>query len=154
MAKRKVKEDIKKPDAVMRFFGVAIDWVRGNIKICIIGLVIILILCSTVFAYMAYAKRQNDKIQYALSQGMQAFAEFSASGSIEKLNAAEAIFTDVIKQKGRESSLMAKLYLGNIMYIKGQSQEARDIYREVAGAAGNSLFKTLAEKGMEQIDKK
>ena len=60
MAKITYKQDIKKPDIVVRTFVFIIQWIRKNLKLCIAGAAAILIIFICIFAYVLYEKKQDD----------------------------------------------------------------------------------------------
>lgn len=154
MTKRKIKEEIKKPDVVIRTVTFAIDWIKSNIKGCVTGLVILFVICSSLFGYSFYAGRQNDKIQFMLSQAIQSFGESIASGSAEKMNVAETLFNSILKENNKKINIIAKLYLAKISYIKGKPEEAKKLYQEVWSQSNDPVIKSISEKAIQQIEKK
>ncbi|MCX5804878.1 MAG: hypothetical protein NT010_02245 [Proteobacteria bacterium] len=154
MAKNKIKQDIKKPDIVMRTFAYTIQWVRENLKLCIAGIAAILIICVCVFAYTIYAKKQDDKVQYMLSQGIQGFTEFSATGGEEALKKAEDAMNKVLNEKRKKTQSIAKLYLGRIYYLKGKIEESKKMYKEVQNESNEPVIKMLSENALNYIEKK
>ncbi len=152
--KNKVKQEIKRPDIVIRTFVFIIQWVRENLKICIAGAAAILIICVCVFAYTFYAKKQDDKVQYMLSQGIQGFEEFSATGNEEALKKAEDAMNKVINEKRKKTQSIAKLYLGKIYYIKGKTEESKKMYKEVQNESSEPVIKMLSEGALSYIEKK
>jgi predicted negative regulator of RcsB-dependent stress response len=152
--KNKEKQDIKRPDIVIRTFAFIIQWVRENLKLCIAGIAAILIICFCVFAYTIYEKKQDDKVQYILSQGIQGFAEFSATGNEEALKKAEDAMNKVINEKRRKTQSIAKLYLGKIYYIKGKTEDSKKIYQEVQNESSEPVIKMLSESALSYIEKK
>ncbi|MCX5817598.1 MAG: tetratricopeptide repeat protein [Proteobacteria bacterium] len=154
MTKRKVKEEIKKPDIVIRTVTFAIDWIKNNMKACIVGLIIVFVVCSSLFGYSFYAKRQDDKMQFMLSQAIQAFGESMASGSVEKMNIAETLFNSILKENHKKISIIARLYLAKISYMKGKPEEAKKLYQEVQSQSNDPVIMSISEKAIQQIDKK
>jgi len=154
MAKNKLKQDIKKPDIVIRTFTYIIRQVRENLKLCIAGFVGILVICLCIFAYMLYEKKQDDKVQYMLSQGIQGFAEFSATGNEEALKKAEDAMNNVVNEKRKKTQSIAKLYLGKIYYIKGNTEESKKIYKEVQNESNEPVIKMLSERALSYIENK
>lgn len=154
MTKRKVKEEIKKPDIVLRTIAFMLDWAKSNMKVCIIGLVAVILICSSLFGYSVYAKRHNDKVQFMLSQAIQTFGESTVSGSIEKLNIAETLFNSILNENNKKINIIARLYLARINYIKGKPEEAKRLYQEVQGQSDDPVVKSITEQALKQIDKK
>lgn len=153
MAKKKHKEIVHKPDVVITTIEFAMQFIRNNLKQCIAGFVLLLIAITFGYAYFLYAKNQYDKTQYHLSQGMRSFDEYSMNGKKEELEKAETIFNDVAQKKKGESYYIAKLYLAKINYVRGKSEDAEKLYREVLGGTSNITLKTLSEKALQHIDK-
>jgi predicted negative regulator of RcsB-dependent stress response len=154
MTKRKIKEEIKKPDIVIRTVAFAIDWFKNNMKACIVGLIIVFVICSSLFGYNIYAKRQDDKIQFMLSQAIQTFDESIASGSVEKMNIAETLFNSILRENHKKIGIIARLYLAKINYMKGKPEEAKKLYQEVQGQSNDPVIMSISEKAIRQIDKK
>ncbi len=145
---------MKQPDIVMRTVARAIDWVRTNLKLCIAGMSAALFIFLCVFAYSLYAAKQDDKAQYLLSKGMQAFAEYTASSNGEALRRAEDAFNKVVAADRSGTRSAAKLYLGRIYYMQGKIEEAKKIYREVQNESSEPVFKTLSTNALNAIEKK
>ncbi|MCX5808047.1 MAG: tetratricopeptide repeat protein [Proteobacteria bacterium] len=154
MTKRKIKEEIKKPDIVIRTVTFAIDWIKNNMKACIAGLIIVFVICSSLFGYSVYAKRQDDKMQFMLSQAIQTFGESIASGSVEKMNIAETLFNSILRENHKKIGVIARLYLAKISYMKGKPEEARKLYQEVQGQSNDPVIISISERAIQQIDKK
>lgn len=154
MTKRKIKEEIKKPDFITGMLASIIEWVKNNMKACIIGLVILFVLSSSLFGYSLYANKQEDKTQFMLSQAIQTFGESVASGSAEQMNVAETLFNSILKENNKKINITAKLYLAKINYIKGKPEEAKKLYLEVQSQSGDPLIKSISEKAIQQIEKK
>jgi len=154
MAKNTFKQDTKKPDIVIRTFAYIFNWVRENLKLCIAGIAGIIIICICIFAYTIYEKKQDDRVQYLLSQGIQGFAEFSATGNEEALKRAEDAMNKVVNEKRKKTQSIAKLYLGKIYYIKGKTEESKKMYREVQNESSEPVIKKLSENALSNIENK
>lgn len=154
MAKNNLKQDIKKPDIVIRTFAYIFNRIKENMKLCIAGFAGILIICICIFAYTLYAKKQDDKVQYLLSQGIQSFAEFSATGSEGALKRAEDAMNKVVNEKRKKTQSIAKLYLGKIYYIKGKTEESKKMYREAQNESNEPIIKKLSENALSYIENK
>ena len=101
MTKRKVKEEIKKPDIVLRAVAFILDWAKTNTKACVIGLIVVVVICSSLFGYSFYAKRQNDKVQFMLSQAIQTFGESTVSKILDMVENASS-------KKSRSENFISK----------------------------------------------
>jgi predicted negative regulator of RcsB-dependent stress response len=154
MVKKKEKEIIRKPDIILTSIGSAIQFVQNNAKQFIIGLVIFIIVVAAAAAYGFHAKKQYDKTQYQLSQGIQSFNIYNASGKKEDIDKAETIFNEVAQKKKGDLSSIAKLYQAKINYIRGKSEDARKLYQEVISGTSSASLKAIAEKAIQHIEKK
>ena len=153
MVKKKEKEIVRKPDIILTTIGSAVQFVQNNAKQFIIGLVIFIIVVATATAYGLHAKNQYDKAQYQLSQGIQAFNEYSASGKKEDIDKAATILSEVVQKKKGELSSIAKLYQAKISYTRGKSEDAKKLYQEVMNSASSPTLKAIAEKAIQHIEK-
>lgn len=154
MAKRKIKQELKRPDIVMRAFEFTIRWIKANLKLCIAGIAAALIIFMCIFAYTLYSKKQDDRAQYLLSQGIKSFAEYNTSGSEDALKKAEDAFKRTANEKRKKTQSIAKLYLGKIYYLKGKVEDAKKVYREVLSESSEPVIKMLSEKALSYIEKK
>lgn len=151
MAKKK-KEETKKPDILITAIESAITFVRKNLRSFIIGVIIFFIAAFSVYAYTFYERKQDEKVQYILAQGIQSFDLYSLSGKKDALDNAEKLFQDAINEKRGRLSMIAKLYLGKIHYARGKSKEAQKIYQDIVSSSSDPVTKTLAEKALEHIN--
>ena len=131
-----------------------LDKLNQKFRIILIGLIAVVLICSSLFGYSVYAKRQNDKVQFMLSQAIQAFGESTVSGSIEKLNIAETLFNSILNENNKKINHIARLYLARINYIKGKPEEAKRLYLEVQGQSDDPVVKSITEQALKQFDKK
>ncbi len=152
MVKKKQKEITRKPDIVITTIEAAMRYMRKNVKICIIGLVILLMAIATGYAYALHAKSQYDKTQFLLAQGIETFDEYSTNGKKEDIDKAETIFKEVVQKKKGQLYYIAKLYLAKIDYVRGKSDDSKKLYQEVLNGTSSSTLKTLAEKAIQHID--
>ncbi|MEI6155422.1 MAG: tetratricopeptide repeat protein, partial [Deltaproteobacteria bacterium] len=104
--------------------------------------------------YSVYSKRQDDKVQFMLSQAIQTFGEFAASGSVEKMNIAETLFNSILRENNKKINAVARLYLAKISYMKGKPEEAKKLYQEVQSQSNDPAILSISEKAIQQIDKK
>ncbi len=154
MTKRKVKAEIKAPDIVMRTLASSYAFIRTNIKLCIIALVVCLVIASSVYGFIVYERKKDDGRQYMLSQGLLSFEEYTATGKEENLSNAEKVFSKMAIENQGRISIVAKLYLAKIQYIKGKNDEATKLYKEVSQASSDPLVKSLADKAVAHLGKK
>jgi len=150
MAKKK-KEEIKRSDILITVIESAIAFVKENLRSCIIGVIIFFLAAFSVYAYTFYERKQDEKAQYILAQGIQSFDVYNLSGKKDALDNAEKIFQDVINEKRGRLSIIAKLYLGKVYYSRGKNEEAQKIYQDILNSSSDSVIKTLAETALEHI---
>jgi predicted negative regulator of RcsB-dependent stress response len=153
MATRKAKAEVKKPDFLLRFIDNSYQFVKANLKLCVIGLVACLLIVSAVYGYALYDKNKNDKIQYSLSQAIKAFDTYIATGKADDLAKAEASFKEVSGKKG-DASFVASLYLARIEYVRGKKEDALKLYKELLQRTSDPDFKPIVEKSITQLEKK
>ncbi len=151
MTKRQEKELTKKPDALLVWFNSTTEFIRRHFKETIAGVVALLILVAAGYAYMLHLESQENRVQLSLSQAIQSFNEYGMSGNQEALTKAQTIFNQVSQRKMKNTSYIAKLYLGKIQYIQGKNEEARKLYQEVVKSSSNAALKKLAEKALQHI---
>jgi hypothetical protein len=154
MAKKKIKEQIKKPDIVLRTIAAIGLFARTNVKQCIIGLVALIVIISSVYGYVFYERKQDEKAQYVLFQGIKSFEQYSLTGKQEDLQEAETTFRKVAAGKQGKIYRIAELYLGKIEYMKEKNEEAKNLYRGVMNGSSGIVLKTLSEKALQHIEKK
>jgi predicted negative regulator of RcsB-dependent stress response len=153
MAKRKIKEDIKKPDIVIRTITSIGTFAKDNRKQCIIGLAVVVIIISSVYGYIFYERKQDEKAQYVLFQGIRSFEQYGVSGKEENLVQAETTFRKVVDQKQGKIYRIAELYLAKIDTIKGKNEEAKNLYKTVTNESSGLLLKALSEKALQKLEK-
>lgn len=152
MAKKK-KEEIRKSDILITAIESAIAFVKKNLRSCIIGIIIFFIAAFSVYAYTFYERKQDEKMQYILTQGIQSFDLYGLSGEKDALDNAEKIFQDVMNEKRDRLSMIARLYLGKVCYARGKNKEAQKIYQDIVSSSSDPVTKALAEKALEHINK-
>ena len=143
MARTKI-EELTKPD----FFTTALDtvssYVRDNLRTCIIGASAVVVIALAIAGYMVYEARRSDNIQYNLTQALNAFQNFSATGNEEALAQAKDLFSKVAKENLKETGHIADLYLARIATLQGKQAEADKVYDRLARESSNSVIKALA----------
>jgi hypothetical protein len=154
MAKKKIKEQIKKPDIVLRTIGAIGTFVKTHMKQCIVGLAAVIVIISSVYGYILYERKQDEKAQYVLFQGIRSFEQYSLTGKEGDLQQAESTFRKVAAGKQGKIYRIAELYLGKIEYMKEKNEEAKKFYREVMNGSSGIVLKTLSEKALQHIEKK
>ena len=151
MTKRKVKEELKKPDFMIVTLGRVITWTKQHLRLCIIGAAALVALGISVTAYKMYEAREDDKLQYQLTEGISAYQEYTTNGSGQALQNAESIFKNVSASRHKSLDEVAKLYLAKIYYSQGKSEDARSLYLDIKSRASNSTLRKLAETALQHI---
>ncbi|MBA4391548.1 MAG: hypothetical protein C0399_11525 [Syntrophus sp. (in: bacteria)] len=153
MIKKKIKEGVRKQDILIATVELVYSFFRTNLKLCIIAAALLIVASLSVYGYAAYEEKKDEKAQVLLFQGVKNLDEYTASGKKENLDKAEEIFQKVIQQKQGKIYKIAKLYLGTVYSIKGQTEDARKIYLELSKDSPDVL-KMLSEKTLSNLDNK
>lgn len=151
MTKRKVKEELKKPDFMLLTLGRVITWTKQHLRLCIIGVTVLVVIGLALTAYRIYETREDDKRQYQLTEGISAYQEYTTNGSGQALQKAESIFKSMSASHRKGLDEVAKLYLAKIYYAQGKSEDARSLYLDVKGRASDSTLRKLAEMALQRI---
>jgi hypothetical protein len=151
MTKRKVKEELKKPDFMFVMIGRVIGWTKEHLRLCIIGASALVVLALALTAYRMYEIREDDKLQYQLTEGISAFQEYAANGSGQALQKAETAFKTLSSSRHKSVDEVAKLYLAKIYYTQGKSEDARSLYLDVKSRASSSLLRNIADAALQHI---
>lgn len=151
MAKKKVKNEIKRPDAVAKTMGYLTNIIRENPrKIGLYGAILLFVILVIV-GYNIYAKRVNEEVQQRLFTGINALSNYSLSGEEKDLKRAEAEFEYVVKKGQKNIKGIAKLYLGRISLIKGKEEEAKRIFKEIENGPYDPLIKSLSTNAIKSL---
>ncbi len=150
MPKKKMKQEIRKPD----FFQIAIqrtlEWTRGHRVACIAGAVAALLVVLAVWGYGAYRAGQDEKAQYALVQGMNSFRAYTVDPKSNGLLKAQESFKKVAAESSGGLRDVARLYLAKIDAIIGMKGEAQLLYAEINKKPSNDVVKKLSEIGLRE----
>jgi hypothetical protein len=151
MTKRKVKEELKKPDFLLVTIGRVTSWTREHLRLCIIGVSALVVIGLALTAYQMYETREDDKLQYRLTEGISAFQEYATNGSGQALQRAETAFKAVSASHRKGVDEVAKLYLAKIYYAQGKNEDARALYADVKSRASSSILSKFAEVALQSI---
>ncbi|HVN24214.1 MAG TPA: tetratricopeptide repeat protein [Syntrophorhabdales bacterium] len=151
MTKRKVKEDLKKPDFMMVALERATTWIKEHVRLCIIVLSALIVIGLGLTGYRIYESREDDRLQYQLEEGVAAYQEFTTNGSGQALQKAESAFKAVSASRHKHLDEIAKLYLAKIYYTQGKNEDARSIYLDVKSRTSSSILRSLAETALQRI---
>jgi predicted negative regulator of RcsB-dependent stress response len=102
-------------------------------------------------AYKMYEAREDDKLQYQLTEGISAYQEYATNGSGQALQKAETAFKALSTSRHEGVDEVAKLYLAKIYYTQGKSEDARSLYLDVKSRASNSILRKFAEDALQHF---
>ncbi len=151
MTKRKVKEELKKPDFIMVTIERLTSWSREHLRVCIISLAALVVVGSAVAAYRIYDGRQDDRVQYQLEEGIIAYQEYTVSGSGQALQKAESTFKGVSSSHRKGLDDISNLYLARIYQSQGKTEEARTLYLNVKSRSSDRTLGQLAESALQHF---
>ncbi len=151
---KKIKVETSKPDAVNTAFQYCVTWIRNNARTSITIGIVIVCLGLAGWGLAAFQASKDEKAQYALSQGIRNFEEYSMTGKGDGLSKAEENFTHLTKVGSSGIKDVAKLYLARIAIMKGKTDEAKTLYAEVAKNPSNDVVKKLSENALRNIQGK
>lgn len=153
MAKKKIKEEIKKPDIVLATLERLVGWVKGNPKTCVIALMVAVLVGLSIWAYEMYEARKDERVQSMVAEGISNFQQYAFAKKEDALGKAESAFRDVLKERSGGPGDVARLYLAKIATIKGKNDEARALYNEVLSNPSNEVVRKLSEKSLQDLPK-
>ena len=151
MTKRKVKEELKKPDIVLAAIGLATTWVKQHLRLCIAGMALVVVIALALTGYKMYAAREDDKLQYQLSEAISAFQEYTTNGNDQALQKAESTFKVLSASQHKGLGEVAGLYLAKIYYAQGKTEDARSLYLDIKNRASNNTLRKLAETALQHV---
>jgi hypothetical protein len=148
---KKTRVETKKPDALLSGFQYCITWVRRNARTSILIGVVIVCLGLAGWGLAAYQAIKDEKAQYTLSQGITSFEEYAATMKGDGLSKAEKSFKSLAKGSPAGIRDVAKLYLARIATMKGNKEEARALYAEVAKKPSSDVVRKLSESALKDM---
>jgi hypothetical protein len=151
MPRRKIREELKKEDFFLSTFEKWKTWIRENLRACIIGAGVVVLLGLSGWAFAAYQASKDERTQYVLATGIASFQEYATANKADALRKAEASFREVVKNSSDGLRDAARLYLARIAVIKGNKEEAKFLYSRIARKPSNDVVKKLAETGLQNI---
>jgi hypothetical protein len=149
VTKRKVKEELKRPDILLAAIGHVASWVREHVRLCVIGAVALVVIALAVTGYRIYEAGQDEKLQYQLTEGIRLFQEYTVNGNSEALKEAESAFKGLSTSRTKGMDDIAKLYLGKIYYSRGKTEDAKALYLDVKNRSSNGTLRKLAEASLQ-----
>ena len=154
MARKKEKEIIHKPDILTLAFESCSAYIRDNTRQCIYGLVALLVIVAAVASYLVYARYQDEKIQYQMTQGIVAWETYGQTRAAGDIDKAEAIFQKIASGGSGKPRYISKLYLASIDLARGKRDDALKLYQEVSKDSSNKTLAYLADHATKSIEKK
>ena len=151
MTKKAIKEEIKKPDILLKTVESAIDLVKTHMRLFIIGVAVFCVAALSAYGYTAYQEKKNEKVQAAIAEGVKSLEEYGSTGKKENLDKAEAVFLKVVKERQGKVYLVAKLYLATVYATEGKTDEARKIYQELSKGSPSTLA-MLSERALQNLN--
>jgi hypothetical protein len=151
VTKKKVKEELKRPDILLAAIGHVAGWVKEHVRLCVIGGVALVAIALAVTGYEMYQANEDEKLQYQLTEGIRSFQEYAMNGSDEALKKAESTFKALSTSRTKGVDDIAKLYLGKIYYSRGKTEDAKALYLDVKNQSSNGTLRKLAEAGLQLI---
>ncbi len=148
MTKRKVKEELKRPDVLLSAIGHLAGWVREHVRLCVIGLVVLVAVALAVTGYRMYQASQDQRVQYELASAMRSFQEYAMNGSEDALKKAESSFKALSASHTRDVDDIARLYLGKIYYSQGKTEDAKALYLRVKDKSPDASLRKFAEAAL------
>lgn len=152
MTKKKVKEELKKPDILLSAIGQVHAWVKKHARLCVIGLIALVFIALAVTGVRMYQLRADEEMQYRLTDAIKAFEEYANGGKEEALKKAESTFKDLSASGHSGVREIALLYLGKIYYLQGKKEDARAQYTKAKNNASSTLIAKLAESGLKNLE--
>ena len=149
MPRKKMKQEIRKPDVFQTTFQLVLEWAKGHKTVCIAGAVAALLVVLAVWGYGAYRTAEDEKAQYALLQGMNSFRAYTVDPKSDGLSKAEGSFRKVARESSGGLRDVARLYLAKIEAMKGMKEEARRLYAEINKNPSNDVMKKLSAMGLQ-----
>ncbi len=150
MPRKKMKQEIRKPDIFQTTFQRSLEWTKGHRAVCIGGAVAIVLVVLAVWGYAAFRTGQDEKAQYTLLQGMNSFRDYTANPKSDSLAKAEASFKKVADKNSGGLRDIARLYLARIAAMKGRKEPAKALYAEINKKPSNDVTKKLSEIGLRE----
>jgi hypothetical protein len=150
MVKKKVKEELKRPDVLITAVESSIQIIRSNLKFFIMGAVVFCIAAISVYGYTMYAEKRNEKAQVLVAEGAKSLEQYAQTGKKEDLDKAETIFQKVVKERRGKVYQAAELYLGTVYVMKGRTEDAKKIYQELSKDSP-AVIKMLANRALQNM---
>lgn len=136
----------------MRSIGRLSTWVKEHAKLCIIGLVVLVVIALAITGVRMYQARADEEMQYRLAEGIKAFQEYAYGDKAESFKKAESIFKELSAARHSGVEEIALLYLGKLYYLQGKGEDAKTQYLKAKNQASDSMITKLAESGLKNAE--
>jgi predicted negative regulator of RcsB-dependent stress response len=153
MPRRKLREELKREDFLLSVFEKSKNWIRKNLRTCIVGALVVVLLGLSGWAFVAYKSGKNDRAQQLLANGISKFQEYTMANKADSLSKAEADFKQVVKVGSGGPRDAAHLSLARIAIAKENKQEAKALYARIIRKPSNGVVKKLAETGLSDMER-
>jgi predicted negative regulator of RcsB-dependent stress response len=148
MGRRITRKQLKKDDEFLSAAEVIFRWIADNAKALMAGTAAVVVVGLLWWAASGWMSSRSAAASLLFYQATQTFEGEATPGSLTPvgdLEAAEAQFQQVIDSYGRTGQAdMARLYLARIALNRGQTDEARAAFVELAGEHGDDVIGRLA----------
>lgn len=148
MGRRITRKQLKKDDEFVSAAEVIFRWIADNARPLAAGIVVVVVAALLWWAASGWMSSRTSDASLLLHQATQTFEGEAAPGSMTpagNLDAAEAEFRQVIESHGRtEQADMARLYLARIALSRGQTDDARAAFAELAQKHDDDVIGRLA----------
>ena len=152
---RTVREEPRKSDnLVFVGFQYCVAWIKANKELALGGAAVVVCIILAGWGYAAFEASKAERAQYALSQGMRSFQQYTVTKNNEALGKAETEFGQVAKIGSGSVRDVARLYLARIALAKGDKEKARSLYSDVAKKSSSDLVRKLAQDALQDLQKK
>lgn len=127
------KHDLKEPDEFVSGVGKTVTWIKANRERVIVIAVAVVLLVGGAIGGTALMKDREEKATAALWPHVKQVRDLTAATGqpdVAKVQAAEqALLAYLSQNSGRDASVYALYYLGNVVSIRGDHAQAADHYR-------------------------
>ncbi len=153
MAKR-IKEELKSDNIVFVGFQYCVAWVKANRGLAIAAAAIVICIVLAGWGFAAFESSKDERAQYALSEGIRSFQQYTLTRNEEALGKAETEFGRVAKIGSGSVRDVARLYLARIALAKGNKEGAKSLYDEIARKSSSDVVRKLAQNALQDLQKK
>ena len=151
---KKIKAEVKSDNIVFVGFQYCVAWVRANRGLAIAAAVVVVCIILAGWGFAAFESNKDERAQYALSQGISSFQQYTLTRNEEALGKAETEFGRVAKIGSGSVKDVARLYLARIAVAKGNKEQAQSLYSEIVRKSSSDVVRKLAQDALQDLQKK